>query len=196
LLCLSRFDSPVTATWQAEQIDKLTPTEHARLARIGRALRREQFVVGHCMLRWALAAAGFDDAKVEVGADGRVLLSTSVPAYASIAHSENAVAVVIAGVPVGVDLEPMRRLRAPSAAAAMLGLAASDIDHDTGSVLRAWVAAEARLKAGSRACAPVWRSTWECCQLAVAGTVNPPLTGAFDTMTGIYNASELKWESV
>mgnify|MGYP003482751807 FL=1 len=194
LLCLSRFDSPLADKWQAAQIDRLTPTERTRLAHIDRPLRREQFVLGHSTLRWALAAAGFDDAMIEVAADGQVLLHASVPVYASIAHSANSVAVVVAGARVGVDLESMRPVRDTRAAAAMLGL--GEGAHDTASVLRAWVVAEARLKAGPQAHAQVWRSTWDRCQLAVAGTANPPVTGVFDAMTGTYNTAELEWEAV
>jgi len=194
LLCLTRFDSPLADRWQATQTDRLTLTERTRLARIDRPLRREQFVVGHSTLRWVLVAAGFDDAVIEIAADGQVLLNASVPVYASIAHSANAVAVVVAGAPVGVDLESMRPVRDTRAAAAMLGLAEGA--HDTASVLRAWVVAEARLKAGPQARAQVWRSTWDRCQLAVAGTANPPLAGIFDGMTGTYNVAELHWEAV
>jgi hypothetical protein len=194
LLCLSRFDSPVADGWQASQIERLTPTERARLARIDRPLRREQFVVGHSTLRWVLAAAGFGDAMIEIAADGQVLLHASVPVYASIAHRANAVAVLVADVPVGVDLESMQPVRDTRAAAAMLGLA--DGAHDTASILYAWVVAEARLKAGPQARAQVWRSTWDRCQLAVAGTANPPLAGIFDGMTGTYNAAEFHWEAV
>jgi len=194
LLCLSRFDSPVADGWQASQIERLTPTERARLARIDRPLRREQFVVGHSTLRWVLAAAGFGDAMIEIAADGQVLLHASVPVYASIAHRANAVAVLVADVPVGVDLESMQPVRDGRAAAAMLGLA--DGAHDTASILYAWVVAEARLKAGPQARAQAWRSTWDRCQLAVAGTANPPLVGVLDAMTGTYNATELQWEAV
>jgi hypothetical protein len=195
LLGLCRFDSPLTDSWQAAQITRLTPTEHARLARIDRRLRREQFVVGHSTLRWVLAATNLDDATIEIAADGRVLLHASVPVFASIAHSANAVAVVVAGVPVGVDLESMQPARDLRAAAAMLGLATEDTD-DPASILRAWVAAEARLKAGPDARAQVWRSTWDRYQLAVAGVATPPLTGVFDGMIGIYNPAELQWEAV
>ena len=194
LLYLSRFDSPLADKWQAAQIDRLTPTERTRLAHIDRPLRREQFVLGHSTLRWVLAAAGFDDAVIEIAADGQVVLHASVPVYASIAHSANSVAVVVAGARVGVDLESMRPVRDTRAAAAMLGLAEGA--HDTASVLRAWVVAEARLKAGPQAHAQVWRSTWDRCQLAVAGTANPPVTGVFDAMTGTYNTAEFQWEAV
>ena len=195
LLGLCRFDSPLIDSWQAAQITPLTPTERARVARIDRPLRREQFGVGHSTLRRVLAAASLDDATIEVAADGRVLLRASVPVYASIAHSANAVAVVVAGVPVGVDLESMQPARDLGAAAAMLGLATEDA-HKPASILRAWVAAEARLKAGPDVRPRVWRSTWDSCQLAVAGVATPPLTGVFDGMTGIYNPVELQWEAV
>ena len=194
-LYLTRFESPLLGTWQAAQIARLTPTERARLARIDRPQRREQFVVGHCLLRWGLAAAGVEGATIEVDAEGRVLLSAGAPLYASVAHSENLVAVVVAGDPVGVDLDSMRRTRDPCAAAELLGLPA-DQAGDAKVVPRVWVIAEARLKAGPQARARMWLSTWEGCQLAVAGTPKPPLTGVFDGITGIYNATELQWEAV
>lgn len=197
-LTLTRFDSPLTHAWQTAQVAHLTPTEHERLTRIDRPLRREQFVVGHCMLRRVLADAGHLDATIEVDAEGRVRLRAKVPLFASIAHSANAVAVLVAGVPVGVDLESMQSLRDPRAAAAMLGLATGDAGdaEDAASVLRAWVTAEARMKAGPEALAQVWRTPWERCQLAVAGAANQPITGVLDGITGTYNAVELQWEAV
>jgi hypothetical protein len=194
LLCLTRFQSPVTDAWRAQQMAQLTATEHARLARIERQLRREQFVVGHGVLRWALKSAGFPEATIEVDADGRVRLHARGSSYASIAHSANWVAVVLADVPVGVDLESTRPLRDLRGAAALLGLAPDQVQSPE-SILRAWVAAEARLKAGPHARADVWRATWEGCQVAVAGTVNPPMTGSFDAEAEIYNAAEVQWES-
>ena len=192
-LYLTRFESPLPGSWQAAEIARLTPTERARLARIGRPQRREQFVVGHCMLRWGLEAAGIEGATIEVDADGRVLLRAGAPLYASIAHSENLVAVIVADDPVGVDLESIRPTRDPRAAAQLLGLA--DQAGDAAAVLRAWVMAEARLKAGPQARARMWLTTWEGCQLAVAGNPAPPLTGVLDRMTGIYNAAELQWNA-
>ena len=193
-LYLTRFDSPLPGSWQAAQIARLTPAERARLARIDRPQRREQFVVGHCMLRWGLAAAGLEGATIEIDAEGRVGLHGDAPLHASIAHSENLVAVAVAGDPVGVDLESMSPMRDPRAAVELLGLR-TDQAGDALVVLRAWVIAEARLKAGSQARARIWLSTWEGCQLAVAGTPKPPLAGVFDGMTGIYNATELQWEA-
>ncbi len=194
-LYLTRFESPLPGTWQAAQIARLTPTERARLARIDRPQRREQFVVGHCLLRWGLAAVGVEGATIEVDAEGRVVLRAGAPLYASIAHSENLVAVIVASDPVGVDLESMRPTRDPRAAAELLRLPA-DQAVDATVVLRAWVIAEARLKAGPQARDRMWLSTWEGCQLAVAGNPKPPLTGVFDGMTGIYNPTELQWNAV
>ena len=194
-LCLARFDSPLHDAWQTARIAQFTPTERSRLARIERPLRREQFVVGHWMLRRVLADAEHRDAAIAVDAEGRVCLSAKVPLFASIAHSANAVAVMVAGVPVGVDLESVQSLRDAPAAGAMLGLEAAEAE-DSASVLRAWVAAEARLKAGPAALAQVWRTPWERCQLAVAGAANQPLTGVLDATTGIYNPVELEWEAV
>lgn len=194
-LYLSRFNLPLSDAWQAEQIDRLTPTESARLARISRPQRRAQFVVAHCTLRWGLAAAGLDNATIEVDAEGRLLLHSSAPVYASIAHSANAVAVIVACDPIGVDLESMRPERDLGAAAGMLGHAA-DGSAEPAAVLRAWVTAEARLKAGPRASSKVWLSSWDACQLAVAGIASPPPTGVFDAITGIYNVATLQWEAV
>ncbi len=121
-LYLSRFDLPLDNAWEAEQIARLTLTERARLARISRPQRRAQFIVAHCTLRWGLAAVGHENVTIEVDIEGRLLLHASVPVYASIAHSTDVVAVVIAADPIGVDLESTRRQRDLSTAAALLGL--------------------------------------------------------------------------
>ena len=192
LLCLTRFASPLPAGWQAQQTDRLSASESARLARISRQLRREQFIVGHCLLRAALATAGFDVAAIEVAPDGRVVLVAPLPVHASIAHTRNAVAVVVARSPVGVDLET-EQSRDPRAAAALLGMAYA---NDPAHVTRTWVVAEARLKARLHADAPTWVSSWDSCQLAVAGTATPPLAGVLDAMAGNYNAVALHWEAV
>lgn len=193
-LYLSRFTLPLDNAWEAEQIARLTLTERARLARISRPQRRAQFVVARCTLRWGLAAVGHESVTIEVDTEGRLLLHASVPVYASIAHSADVVAVVIAGDPIGVDLESTRRKRDLSTAAALLGLSGGGSSDS--AVLPAWVTAEARLKAGPDASPQVWLSTWEACQLAVAGSPSPPLTGVFDGMAGIYNATALRWEAV
>jgi len=83
-LYLTRFDSPLPQAWQTAHMAQLAPTERVRLARIERPLRREQFVVGHCMLRRVLADMGKQAARIEVDAEGRVRLSANVPLFASI----------------------------------------------------------------------------------------------------------------
>jgi hypothetical protein len=191
-LGLSRFEFPLCAAWQARAITSFSASEQARLARIERPLRRAQFIVGHRMLRWLLAAAGQRDVTVDVYASGLLQLTSAAPVYASIAHSQQTVAVVIADAPVGVDAEERRTLRDPRAAAASMGVAPAAVD--SGSVLGAWVLSEARLKAGPYARAS-WSASWEGCQLAVSGVVIPPLTGVFETMAGTYNPAELRWEN-
>ena len=194
-LYLTRLNLPLSDAWQAEQIASFTSSERARLARISRPQRRAQFVAAHCMLRSALVSGGVSNAIVEVDDEGRLQLHAGVTVYASISHSQDFVAAIAAGEPVGVDLECIRPKLDPDAAASMLEL--SSVDADTpDAVLRAWVTAEARLKAGPGASPQVWLSRWESCQLAVAGIPIPPLTGVFDGMTGIYNVSELKWDAV
>ena len=193
-LYLNRYNLPLDDAWEAEQINRLSSTERARLVRISRPQRRAQFVMAHYALRCGLEAAGLDNATIEVDAEGRLVLRATVPVYASIAHSADCVAAIISGGPIGIDLESMRRERDLGTAAALLGLAGGG--SSSSAVLRAWVTAEARLKAGPHASPQVWLSTWEACQLAVAGSTSPPLAGVFDGMAGIYNATALQWEAV
>ena len=194
-LYLTRLKLPLSDTWQAEQVASFTPSELARLARISRPQRRAQFVMAHCMLRSALVSGGADNAIVDVDAAGRLQLHAEPPVYASISHSQEFVAAIAAGYPVGVDLECISPKWDPGEAGRMLELSSADADTPD-AVLRAWVTAEARLKAGLKASPQVWLSSWQGCQLAVAGISKPPLTGVFDAMTGIYNVSALKWNAV
>lgn len=194
-LALTRFETPLPPAWEADRLAALSASEHARLARIQRELRRAQFIVGHYLLRRLLSNAECADAQIEVAPDGGVLLRAPVPLFASISHSARFVAALIAGAAVGVDIESGSRPRELRGAAEMLGFAAGAVD-DTSSVLRAWVAAEARLKAGTGDSAQLWRSSWADCQIAVAGTANPPFAGVFDARTGIYNPCQLQWEAV
>ncbi len=194
-LGLTRFESPLSPAWETESLSSFSASERARLARIKLVQRRAQFIVGHSLLRRLLSHAGMSDAAIDVAADGRALVRARVPLFASIAHSADAVVVIVAGVAVGVDIESSHVLRDPRAASAMLGLAAGET-ADTASVLRVWVATEAGFKAGPSASSKTWRSTWAGCQLAVAGIANPPIAGVVDAITGIYNATELQWQAV
>ena len=186
---------PLNDAWQAEQVAQLTCSERARFARISRPQRRAQFVMAHYILREALMSGGLHDARIEVDAEGRLQVHASAALYASIAHSEDCVAVIVAGDPVGVDLESVSHRRDLKAAAAMLDLSPAEAAAPD-AVLRVWVTAEARLKAGQNASPHVWLSCWQSCRLAVAGLSSPPLTGVFDGTTGIYNAAQLKWDAV
>lgn len=193
LLALTRFEPPLPDAWQSEQMALSSASERAYLARIERPLRRQQFLVGHRVLRSLLTTAELGNVAIEMDT-GRPQLAHQA-AHVSIAHSKSAVAVLIASEPVGVDLESARALRDPVAAAALMSMP-PDGTSDSAAVLRAWVAAEARLKAGRGALAAVFCSEWEGCHLAVAGLATPPLTGVFDLLTGTYNSAELQWEAV
>lgn len=184
---------PLEEAWQAERITELSGSERARLDRIVRPQRRAQFVVAHQMLREGLGSAGLADVRIDVDPEGRLQVRASTPVYASIAHSDDCVAVLVAGEAVGVDVESITHKRDLGGAAAMLGLSLGTAPE---TVLRAWMTAEARLKAGGHATQQVWISSWQSYQLAVAGLARPPLTGVFDGMAGIYNPTELKWDAV
>ena len=198
IVALTCFESPIDATWQAAQIEAMTASERARLARIYRPLRRNQFIVGHVLLRRLLALAGFDAATVEVDTDGRARVARC---HVSLAHSGQAVAAIVALEPVGIDLEATRQLSDPRAAAAWLGLPrhaesrglADTAEAESEQVLTAWVAAEARFKAGPNARQRLWQARWRTCLMAVASTAAAPQTVVFDTMTGTYNRTELHW---
>lgn len=191
-LALTRFESPLPIAWETEQIASFTSSEQARLARIKLARRRQQFIVGHLMLRWLLKSGGHADPRVEVDNDGKPRLPAGAAIHVSIAHSADAVAAIVAASPVGVDLEPMRSMRDPRAAAALLGMTAAESNRSL--VLQAWVATEAQLKGGPAGSGEVWLSEWSGYHLAVAG-VSAPLTGVLHVLTGTYNAAELEWRA-
>ncbi len=201
IVALTCFESPLDATWEAAQIEAMTASERARLARIHRPLRRHQFIVGHVLLRRLLAVAGFDAAAVEVDTDGRAHVARC---HVSLAHSGQTVAAIVALEPVGIDVEASRQLSDPRAAAAWLGLPrhaesrglANDPAAQSEQVLTAWVAAEARFKAGPNARQRLWQARWQTCLMAVASTAAVPLTVVFDTMDGTYNRTELHWDVV
>lgn len=194
-VALALFDSPLPAAWQAAQIESMTASERARLARIHRALRCEQFIVGHALLRRLLMVLGFDAAVISVNADGRPSVEGAM-CQVSIAHSAGAVAAIVAPgtPPIGIDIEAARTLRDPPAAAAWLGM--SDPAVDSEQVLTAWVAAEAVVKAGLDRPGAHWQSRWQDYLIAVAGVAQTPQTLVFDAMTGTYNRAELRWNTV
>lgn len=191
-LVLARFESPLTPLWQSQQLAQLGAGEEARLARLSRPLRREQFVVGHAVLRHMLSEVRGNDARIEIGPSGSPLIAAPTRICASIAHSGHAVAVALSSSSIGVDLEAPRALRDPRAAAVLMNLS-SDVPESP-SVIRAWVTREARHKAGAAAAQHLWRTAWEGCELALAGSTNAPLTCVFQLEAGLYNVVDLTWE--
>lgn len=191
-LGLTLFESPLAPAWVAEQSAVLSVSEQSRLSLIERPLRREQFVVGHRLLRLVLAQCGLHDVRIEVDPSGKLVIRSNAVVYASVAHSGNAVAVGVCGSAIGIDLEASRVLADPSTAAALVGTT----DASNSGVLHAWTTSEARLKAGHAAQIVAWRADWQDCLLAVSGVSHPPLTGVFEVMAGTYNPIELRWEQV
>jgi 4'-phosphopantetheinyl transferase EntD len=195
-VALTCFESPLPVGRQAAQIESMTASERARIARIYRPLRRDQFIVGHALLRRLLAVSGFDDVAIEVDADGRARVEPSRDEWhVSIAHSGGTVAAIVASEPVGIDLEANRTLSDPRAAAVWLGLP-DDPAVESEQVLTAWVAAEARFKAGPNARQRLWQTRWQRCLVAVAGVAAAPQTLVFGMMAGTYNRTELRWDVV
>lgn len=192
MLVLTRFESPLSPHWQSQQLQRFSPQEHARFARLSRPLRRQQFVVGHAVLRHMLSEALGDDATIEIGSSGDPCIAAATRTHASIAHSGTAVAVALSSEPIGVDLESARTLRDPRAAAALMNLS-PDTSEST-AVLRAWVAREAWVKVGAPPVIQIGRASWDGCELALAGVRNAPLTRVFHLGVGIYNAVDLAWE--
>ena len=168
--------------------DLLGESERAYLMRIQRPQRRAQFFRGRELLRYLLIDC---DATADVDDDGRPRIRSTTSLHASIAHSGDAVAAVVAACPVGVDIEPARKWRDPAAIEALL-----DTGGGQSAALRAWVVAEARLKAGGTAGPSTWRASWNDCEVALMGVQDPPLTVFFDVATATYNPLELQWQMV
>lgn len=207
VLWLTAFDSPLPAAWIDIAVQSFSPSEVQRLARIRRLLRREQFVVGHVLLRRLLASLGVVEPSIEFAPDGRPRLARrddSVNWHVSLSHSRSAVAALAAPAAAGVDIEFQRPLRDPEAVAALLGHAGAfaatvPAGSDPGaSVLKLWVATEARAKAQSAERAPgdrdaAWLAEWNSCWVCVAGTANAPQTVVTDVMRETYNSAPRDW---
>lgn len=191
LLWLAEFDSPLDAAWVENETRHFSDSERDRLARIGRTLRREQFVVGHVLLRRLLAAHGVAEAVIEVGSDGRPLLAGAAPWHVSLAHRDRTVVALIATAAAGVDIERERSLRDPAALGAFLG----DPHADPGSALERWVVAEARIKCGVGD-ALAWIARRDDVWIAVAGARNAPALWTHDLTNVTYNRIAQKWTAV
>lgn len=194
-LWLTRWRSPLPAVWLRDAIAAFSASERVRLQRLRRPLRREQFIVGHVLLRQALTAAAAPDIQIEVDDAGR-------PRHAylglSLSHS-GTVAVAAVGVgPLGVDVERERSLRDPAGVLALLGEPVPAPATTTASLnalaLRRWTVFEARHKAGPAAAGtPVWLGRSGDQLLALAGPVEPPSTYVFDMLLGTYNSCHIDW---
>jgi 4'-phosphopantetheinyl transferase len=96
---------------------RLSLEDRARLARFGRAARREQFVLGRVLLRWAAARAmGAEPDAIEISrrADGRArVVAPGLPAPRfSLSHSGDWVACAVhPSAAIGVDVECMDATR-------------------------------------------------------------------------------------
>ena len=191
LLWLAEFDSPLDAEWVENETRHFSDSERDRLARIGRTLRREQFVVGHVLLRRLLAEHGVAEAVVEVGSDGRPRLAGAPPWHVSLAHCDRTVIALIATAAAGVDVERERPLRDPAALEAFLG----DPHADPAHALERWVVAEARIKCGVGD-ASAWIARRDNAYIAVAGPPNAPALWTHDLINVTYNRLAQKWTAV
>jgi hypothetical protein len=207
VLWLAQFESPLPQPWVDAQIAALSDSERSRLARIRRPLRREQFVLGHALLRQVLVAVGLSAPVIEVRDTGQAHVrsddahATDRDWHLSLAHSGGKLAALVASEPVGVDIEIARQLRDAAGIVAYLGTAPAAPGADLHTVaLQAWVIAEARSKAGSPPpplspadSARVYTTQWNGCWLAVAGSTKPPDCFVSDPLLGTYNPLPLSW---
>ncbi len=186
-LVLARYGASLTELLPGAEA-RLDDFERAHLARIQNPRRRAQFLRGRELLGYLLKD---ENAAVGIDGDGRPEIHSSSRLHASIAHSGDALAAVVAGQPVGVDIEPVRRWADPAAVATLLSAGSGELGP-----LQTWVAGEARLKAGGAVCRAVWRTCWNECEVALAGVEDPPLTIVFDLASATYNPLVLQWQAV
>ncbi|MFT3806166.1 4'-phosphopantetheinyl transferase family protein [Arenimonas sp.] len=99
-------------------LDWLTPEERLRFDAMRAPRRRDQFLAGHWLLR--VVAARFDGSSIEdwrfaLDQQGRPCLQhrrdTDTALHASLSHSGEWVAVVVAAQPIGIDIEAASRPR-------------------------------------------------------------------------------------
>jgi 4'-phosphopantetheinyl transferase len=165
--------------------DWLNDLERARLARMGSALRRAQFLAGHRLARVMAAersghAAG--DWNLLADADGAPLLrlrsGAAATLHVSLAHSGEWVACAVADTPVGLDVEAETRARDLDALAAytfapehVARLRALDGVGKAEAFYRFWTLAEAHGKHAGHGLRPhdVRRLAWRECAPADAG---------------------------
>lgn len=154
---------------------QLSASERARLARLVRPQRRQQFLAAHALARRAVAAyAGLAASAVQIVQDpaGRPHVGAPPGLRISLAHADGCAAVLLDAASreaLGVDLEACRPERDIEAIVAALGeSAASRFD-----AYARWALHEARHKAPGAASG--WVGAWRDFVLAAAGVDRPPL---------------------
>lgn len=161
VLWLTQFEPERPKQWTAQRIALFSPSERTRLERIKKPLRREQFIVGHVLLRALLSALGAHNPEIAVTDEGRPYWTGTHEQnpswYLSLAHSQTAVAALAAQAPKGVDIEHDRTLRDGSGLIRWLTNQAPVFSgayaHESPSTLalKLWVASEAHIKASNAA---------------------------------------------
>ncbi|MFQ5679287.1 MAG: 4'-phosphopantetheinyl transferase family protein [Gemmatimonadota bacterium] len=139
----------------------LTAAEHARAARLHRPEDRRRWLLGRGVLRHVLALHTEDEpSEIILAAEGggkpRLESSGSTASawHFNLSHSRDALVVGVARVPLGVDVERIRPLAAPSSLARRI-LSSSErevfrslpVEHRSRALFRAWTRKEAMLKA-------------------------------------------------
>jgi hypothetical protein len=174
------------AGWVAAFEPQLSPSERARLARLVRPQRRQQFLAAHALARRAVAArtgCAANDVQLTQHPEGRPQIAVPPGLRVSLAHAATHAAVLldIAGpddAPLGVDIEACRAERDIEAIVKAIGEnPASRLD----AYVR-WAWHEARHKAPAAVCG--WVGAWGGFVLAAAGVELPPTVWRVDLNAG------------
>lgn len=198
----ARVDAVVARTREVLALPALTesmlaPWERRRLNRIRLPARRDDVLAARLLLRHRVARlVGGSPAEMEfrqscgdcAGTDhGRPYLPDHPELGVSLSHADGLVAAVVGPGPVGVDVEPHSRRppsptrfaqRFPDASEGLLKALACD--DPPSAVLRLWVVAEARYKAGTGdLCVTAWMD---------------PIRGAVCAVAARTEATVSEWE--
>ncbi len=101
----------MASTLPAEIWSTLPPQRRAKAMRYRRSLQQRQSALAYLMLRYGLLKEYgiYLSADLELTAEGKPVLSAYRDVYISISHCDQAVAVVIANRPIGIDVESICR---------------------------------------------------------------------------------------
>jgi 4'-phosphopantetheinyl transferase len=155
LLCLLAAE-PELRAGMAPVDAWLTPSERARLQSLGTAARRDTFLAGRWLARRAVQRWLGRDVlpALDVAPSGACRVAGGDAVFVSISHSAGSVACAVAAVPVGVDIESLRRPRdalgvaqAVHSAAQREALLALPDEARAVAFLELWTLKEAWLKA-------------------------------------------------